>query len=79
MEKDKAEVDRLNAQIGVLQLAKIRDALGCDELGLLEIINKHPEQLGKLKQDDDAGKALDNSEMNGQTLFFDEKKKLYSD
>lgn len=55
MKNDKAEVDKLNAQIGALQLAKIRETLGCDELGLLEIINKHPEQLVKLKQD----KALD--------------------
>lgn len=71
MKNDKAEVDKLNAQIGALQLAKIREALGCDELGLLEIINKHPEQLVKLKQD----KALDDAEMNAQTSFLEEKSK----
>lgn len=82
MEKDKAEVDKLNAQIGALQLAKIREALGCDELGLLEIINKHPEQLERLR--DSAGEsnkniAPDDAETVGQTSFFEDKHNPYSD
>lgn len=81
MKNDKAEVDRLNAQIGALQLARIREALGCDELELLEIINNHPEQLKKLKQDNvvgDTDKVLDDAEMLGQTSFFGEKSKPYN-
>ena len=62
-----------------IQLANIRDALGCDEQGLFELITKHPEQLAKLKQestvksDTDTAQDGDESELIGQTSFFDEK------
>ena len=77
--EDGAEIDRINAKLNAIQLAKIRDALGCDEQGLFELITKHPEQLAKLKQestadsDTDIAQDSDNSEMIGQTSFFDEK------
>ena len=50
MEDDKTEIEKLNSQIAHLQLSKIKSLLGCDERGLLEIINQHPEQLEKLKK-----------------------------
>lgn len=79
IESDKAEIEKINAKLNAIQLAKIRDALGCDEQGLFELITKHPEQLAKLKQestaesDTDTAQDSDNSEMIGQTSFFDEK------
>lgn len=79
IEGDKAEIEKINAKLNAIQLAKIRDALGCDEQGLFELITKHPEQLAKLKQestadsDTDTAQDSDNSEMVGQTSLFDEK------
>ena len=76
---DKAEIEKINAKLNAIQLAKIRDALGCDEQGLFELITKHPEQLAKLKQestadsDTDTAQDSDESELIGQTSFFDEK------
>ena len=69
MEDDKAEIEKLNSQIDQLQLAKIKALLGCDESGLLEIINQHPEQLEKLKEN---APAID-AETLGQTSFFETK------
>lgn len=51
IESDKAEIGKINAKLNAIQLAKIRDTLGCDEQGLFELITKHPEQLAKLRQD----------------------------
>ena len=48
IESDKAEIEKINAKLNAIQLAKIRDALGCDEQGLFELMTKHPEQLAKL-------------------------------
>ena len=79
IESDKAEIEKINAKLNAIQLAKIRDALGCDEQGLFELITKHPEQLAKLKQestadsDTDTAQDSDESELIGQTSFFDEK------
>ena len=76
---DKAEIEKINAKLNAIQLAKIRDALGCDEQGLFELITKHPEQLAKLKQestadrDTDTAQDSDHSEIIGQTSFFEEK------
>ena len=79
IESDKAEIEKINAKLNAIQLAKIRDTLGCDEQGLFDLITKHPEQLAKLKQestaesDTDTALDSDNSEIIGQTSFFDEK------
>ena len=75
MEDDKAEIEKLNSQIAQLQLAKIKALLGCDESGLLEIINQHPEQLEKLKKNVPA----DDFETLGQTSFFESKHNPYED
>lgn len=79
IENDKAEIEKINAKLNAIQLAKIRDALGCDEQGLFELITKHPEQLAKLRQDSiaesdtDTAQGDDESELIGQTSFFNEK------
>ena len=83
IESDKAEIEKINAKLNAIQLAKIRDALGCDEQGLFELITKHPEQLAKLKQEStvksDTDTAQDGDEMDGQTSFFDKKRNPYKD
>ena len=75
MEDDKAEIEKLNSQIAQLQLAKIKALLGCDESGLLEIINQHPEQLEKLKKNIPA----DDAETPGQTSLFDDNANPFED
>ena len=81
IESDKAEIEKINAKLNAIQLAKIRDALGCDEQGLFELITKHPEQLAKLRQDStaesDTDTAQNSDEMDGQTSFFDKKRNPY--
>ena len=75
MEDDKAEIEKLNSQIAQLQLAKIKTLLGCDESGLLEIINQRPEQLEKLKKNIPA----DDAETPGQTSLFDDNANPFED
>ena len=83
IESDKAEIEKINAKLNAIQLAKIRDALGCDEKGLYELITKHPEQLAVLRQDSNAvsekDTAHDDAVMEGQTSFFDTKHNHYSE
>ena len=82
IESDKAEIEKINAKLNAIQLAKIRDALGCDEQGLFELITKHPEQLAKLRQDStaesDTDTAQDDDEF-GQQMCFTDKKNPYED
>ncbi len=82
IESDKAEIEKINAKLNAIQLAKIRDALGCDEQGLFELITKHPEQLAKLKQDSIAESDTDTSQDDdefGQQMCFTDKKNPYED
>lgn len=83
IESDKAEIEKINAKLNAIQLAKISDALGCDEQGLFELITKHPEQLAKLKQESTAESDTEtvqgSDKMDGQTSFFDEKSNHYSE
>jgi hypothetical protein len=82
IESDKAEIGKINAKLNAIQLAKIRDTLGCDEQGLFELITKHPEQLAKLRQDSiaesDTDTAQDDDEF-GQQMCFTDKKNPYED
>ena len=80
IESDKAEIEKINAKLNAIQLAKIRDALGCDEQGLFELITKHPEQLAKLRQDGNAESdtAQDDDEF-GRQMSFTDKKNPYED
>ena len=75
MEDDKAEIEKLNSQITQLQLAKIKALLDCDESGLPEIINQHPEQLEKLKKNVPA----DDAETLGQISLFDDDANPFED
>ena len=75
MEDDKAEIEKLNSQIAQLQLSKIKSLLGCDESGLLEIINQHPEQLEKLKKNVPESDA----ETLGQISLFDDDANPFED
>ena len=84
IESDKAEIEKINAKLNAIQLAKIRDALGCDEQGLFELITKHPEKLLELTAQSgaavsDTETAQDSDEMDGQTSFFDKKRNHYED
>ena len=83
IESDKAEIEKINAKLNAIQLAKIRDALGCDEQGLFELITQHPEKLLELTTQgtvvSDTEKAQDSDEMDGQTSFFDKKRNPYED
>ena len=83
IESDKAEIEKINAKLNAIQLAKIRDTLGCDEQGLFELITQHPEQLAKLKQEStvecDTKTAQDSDALDGQTSFFDKKRNPYED
>ena len=82
MANDRAEIEKINAKMNAIQLAKIRDALGCDEQGLFELITKHPEQLAKLKQssiyESDTDTAQDDA-VFGQQMSFTDKKNPYED
>lgn len=82
IENDKTEIEKINAKLNAIQLAKIRDALGCDEQGLFELITKYPEQLAKLRQDSiaesDKDTAQDDDEF-GQQMSFTDKKNPYED
>ena len=80
IESDKAEIEKINAKLNAIQLAKIRDALGCDEQGLFELITKHPEQLAKLRQNDisESDTAQDDDEF-GQQMSFTDRKNPYED
>ncbi|MBQ7014409.1 MAG: hypothetical protein IJN11_10955 [Oscillospiraceae bacterium] len=82
IESDKAEIEKINAKLNAIQLAKIRDALDCDEQGLFELITKHPEQLAKLRQDSiaesDTDTAQDDDEF-GQQMSFTDKSNPFED
>lgn len=43
--KDQGELERLNAKMSVLQLAKVREALDMEEKEFFEMLTQHPEQL----------------------------------
>ena len=76
--EDKAEIDKINAKLNEMQLAKVRDAFGLDQKAFFELITKHPEQLvelttqgksvGNVKGDKE--KAHDDAVMDGQTTLF---------
>ena len=82
IENDKTEIEKIDAKLNAIQLAKIRDALGCDEQGLFELITKHPEQLAKLRQDSIVESDTDTAQGDdefGQQMSFTDKKNPYED
>ena len=79
--EDKAEIDKFNAKLNELQLARVRDTFGLDQKAFFELITQHPEKLLELTAqgttESDTDTAQDNDEMDGQTSFFDQKSNHY--
>ena len=79
MREDGAEIDKINAKLNEMQLARVRDTFGLDQKAFFELITQHPEKLleltahGTAESDTDTAQDSDNSELIGQTSFFDEK------
>ena len=80
---DKAEIDKINAKLNEIQLARVRDTFGLDQKAFFELITQHPEKLLKLTAqgtaESDTKTAQDIDTMDGQTSFFDKKSNHYSE
>ena len=84
MREDGAEIDKINAKLNEIQLAKVRDTFGLSEKEFFELITQHPEKLLELTAQNgatvsDTDTAHDNADMDGQTSFFDKKRNPYAD
>ena len=84
MREDGAEIDKINAKLNEIQLAKVRDTFGLSEKAFFELITQHPEKLLELTVQNgaavsDTDTANDDTEMDGQTSFFDKKRNPYAD
>ena len=83
MREDSAEIDKINARLNEMQLARVRDAFGLDQKAFFELVTQHPEKLLELTAqstvESDTEKAQDSDEMDGQTSFFDKKNTPYED
>lgn len=81
--EDNAEIEKINAKLNELQLAKVRDTFGLSQKDFFELITKHPEKLLELVQggaaEGDTDTALDGDETVGQTSFFGKKPNPYDD
>ena len=81
--EDNAEIEKINAKLNELQLAKVRDTFGLSQRDFFELITKHPEKLLELVQsgtvESDTDTALDGDETVGQTSFFGKKPNPYED
>lgn len=81
--EDNAEIEKINAKLNELQLAKVRDTFGLSQKDFFELITKHPEKLLELVQggtvESDTDTALDDAETVGQTSFFDKKHNPYEE
>lgn len=81
--EDNAEIEKLNAKLNEMQLAKVRDTFSLSQKDFFDLITKHPEKLlefvhgGTVENDTDT--VLDNANMDGQTSLFDKKNSPYSD
>ena len=78
---DKAEIDKINAKLNEMQLARVRDTFGLDQKAFFELITQHPEKLLELTAqgtaESDTKTAQDIDTMDGQTSFFDKKSNHY--
>ena len=76
------EIDKINARLNEMQLARVRDTFGLDQKAFFELITQHPEKLLELTAQgavvSDTETAQDSDEMEGQTSFFDEKPNPYA-
>ena len=78
-----AEIDKINAKLNEMQLARVRDTFGLDQKAFFELITQHPEKLLELTAqgtaESDTKTAQDIDTMDGQTSFFDKKSNHYSE
>ena len=81
--EDSAEIDKINARLNEMQLARVRDTFGLDQKAFFELITQHPEKLLELTAQgavvSDTETAQDSDEMEGQTSFSDKKHNPYED
>lgn len=81
--EDSAEIDKINAKLNEMQLARVRDTFGLDQKAFFELITQHPEKLLELTAqgtaESDTKTAQDIDTMDGQTSFFDKKSNHYSE
>ncbi len=81
---DKAEIEKINAKLNEMQLARVRDTFGLDQKAFFELITQHPERLLELTAQggaavSDTDTAQDSDALDGQTSFFDKKRNPYED
>ena len=84
MREDGAEIDKINAKLNEMQLAKVHDTFGLSQKDFFELITQHPEKLLELTARNgaavsDTDTAPDDAETDGQTSFFDKKSNPYAD
>ena len=80
--EDNAEIEKINAKLNEIQLAKVRDTFGLSQKDFFDLITKHPEKLLELtaQSNSDSFNEVDaDDETVGQTSFFDKKSNPYSD
>ena len=80
--EDKAEIDKINAKLNEMQLARVRDTFGLDQKAFFELITQHPEKLLELTAQgtvvNDTDTAQDDDEF-GQQMSITDKKNPYED
>ncbi len=80
--EDNAEIEKINAKLNEMQLAKVRDTFGLTQKDFFELITKHPEKLLELTTQGNSNNSNEvdaDDETVGQTSFFDKKHNPYSD
>ena len=80
--EDNAEIEKINAKLNEMQLAKVRDTFGLTQKDFFELITKHPEKLLELTAQSNTDSFVEiNADEGtvGQTSFFDKKHNPYSD
>lgn len=74
--EDNAEIDKINAKLNEMQLAKVRDTFGLTQKDFFELITKHPEKLLEFtaQGNTDSSNEVDaDDETVGQTSFFEKE------
>ena len=84
MREDSAEIEKINAKLSEMQLAKVRETFGLSEKDFFELVTQHPEKLLELTAQNgaavsDTDTAPDDADVDGQTSFFDKKRNPYAD
>ena len=80
--EDSAEIDKINAKLNEMQLARVRDTFGLDQKAFFELITQHPEKLLELTAHGSAESDTDTAQGDdkfGQQMSFTDKKNPYED